>query len=51
MQVSTRSYLTAGLPFVADGAIIGTPMSPPAPQQEPSHPLLCRKYEQAADEV
>jgi hypothetical protein len=40
MQVSARSYLTAGLSFVAAGAIIGTPMSPPAPQQEPSHPLV-----------
>ena len=40
MQVSTRSYLTAGLSFVAAGAIIATPMSPPAPQREPSHPLV-----------
>ena len=40
MQVSTRSYLTAGVSFVAAGAIVATPMSPPAPQQEPSHPLV-----------
>jgi hypothetical protein len=39
MQVSTRTFLTAGLSFVA-GAIVGMPMSPPAPQQQPSHPLV-----------
>jgi hypothetical protein len=40
MQVSTRSYLTAGMSFVAAGAIIATPMSPLAPKQEPSHRLV-----------
>ena len=40
MQVSTRSYLTVGLSFVAAGAIIATPMSPPAPEQEPGHRLV-----------
>jgi hypothetical protein len=50
MQVSTHSYLP-GLSFVAVGAIIGTPMSQPAPQQDPSHPLVRANYEQSADEV
>jgi hypothetical protein len=40
MQVSARSYLTAGMSFVAAGAIIATPMSPLAPKQEPSHRLV-----------
>ena len=40
MQVSTRSYLTAGMSFVAAGAIIATPMSPLAPKHEPSHRLV-----------
>ena len=40
MQVSTRSYLTAGLSFLAAGALIATPMSPPAPKQEPSRPVV-----------
>jgi len=40
MQVSTRSYLMAGMSFAAVGAIIATPMGPPVPKQELSHRLV-----------
>ena len=39
MQVPIRSYLTAGMSFVAVGAIIATPMSPLEPKQVPNHRL------------
>jgi hypothetical protein len=48
MHVSTRSYLTAGLSVVAAGAIIATPVSRPAPQQEPSNPLVRNQQVQLA---
>jgi|SoiMethySBSTD1v2_1073268.scaffolds.fasta_scaffold607358_1 hypothetical protein len=48
MQISSRSCLTAGLSFVAAGAVIATPMSAPAPQQEPSHPLVRNQQVQLA---
>jgi hypothetical protein len=48
MHFLTRSYLTAGLSAVAAGAIIATPVSTPAPQQEPSNPLLRNQQVQLA---
>jgi hypothetical protein len=51
MQVSTRSYLTGGMSFVAVGAIIAMPTSSPAPLQGPRPPLVGNQQVQLAASV